>query len=67
MEPVRGNAVSDEQQGFLAGRSLLKHVKDVEGDMIGAALVGEHPVAIFYDFQAVFPSLSHTAISSQCT
>ena len=58
MEPVLDNAASDEQHGFLAGRSLIKNVMDVEGDMMAAALTGEHPAAIFYDFQAAFPSLS---------
>eukprot|EP00959_Pyramimonas_sp_CCMP1952_P404811 8484047-Pyramimonas_sp.AAC.1 len=48
------------QQGFLAGRSMLKKVIDVDSSMREAALNADDPAAVFYDFQAAFPSLSHS-------
>ena len=58
IEPILDLAVSDAQQGFLAGRSLIKDVMDVDEAMRTYAMRGRFPAAIFYDFQAAFPSLS---------
>ena len=60
IEPIMDAAVSDGQQGFLAGRSLIKDVMDVDEAMRAYAMRGRFPAAIFYDFQAAFPSLSQT-------
>ena len=59
IEPLLEAAVSRWQQGFLAGRSLLKNVVDVDAAMREVALGCDEPAAVFYDFQAAFPSLSH--------
>ena len=58
LEAILGDVVSQEQQGFLGGRSLLRNVIDVEDAMRIAALRGNSPAAIFFDFSAAFPSIS---------
>ena len=60
IEPLLEQALSDMQQGFLPGRSLLRNVVDIDARMREVALLCDHPAGIFFDFQAAFPSLSHT-------
>ena len=60
IEPLLERVLSDMQQGFLPGRSPLRNVVDVDARMREAAMECEDPAAIFFDFQAAFPSLSHT-------
>ena len=57
-EPLSA-AISDEQRGFVPGRSMLANILDVEEAMQLTAL--EHPrgAAWFFDFQAAFPSVAH--------
>ena len=59
IEPIISQAVAQEQQGFLQGRSLVKSVVDVDAQMRIAAMEGPPPAAIFYDFTAASPSVSH--------
>jgi len=59
METVLEPVISEDQQGFLSGRSLLKNVVDIDDEMRKAVLGGGNPAAIFFDFKAAFPSVSH--------
>ena len=59
IEPVVNSFVSAQQQGFLGGRSLLKNVTDIDAGMRQFAMLHEDPAAIFFDFEAAFPSLAH--------
>ncbi|CAK0910901.1 unnamed protein product [Prorocentrum cordatum] len=60
IEPILEQAISNMQQDFLAGRSMLKTVIDVDSSMREAALNADDPAAVFHDFQAAFASLSHS-------
>ena len=59
IEPLLEQAISQWQQGFLPGRSLLRNVVNVDARMREVAYLAEDPAAIFYDFEAAFPSLAH--------
>jgi len=59
VEPLLERIVSEEQRGFLPGRSMLSNVLDVEEEMMRQALLREGAAAIFFDFKAAFPSVSH--------
>ena len=59
IEPVVNTFISPQQQGFLGGRSLIKHVTDIDAAMRQYAMLFEDPAAIFFDFEAAFPSLAH--------
>ena len=58
LEAILVDVVSPEQQGFLGGRSLIRNIVDVDDAMRAAALRGNSPAAIFFDFSAAFPSIS---------
>ena len=51
--------VSDMQRGFLPGRSLLLNVIEVDHRMQIESLKGRGGAAMFFDFQAAFPSDVH--------
>ena len=59
IEPLLSQVISTMQQGFLPGRSLLKNVIDVDAAMREVAFEQDDPAAVFFDFQAAFPSISH--------
>jgi hypothetical protein len=58
-EPLLEEWVSPMQRGFLAGRSMLSNVIDIDQEMVRIALQEEAGAAIFFDFQAAFPSVLH--------
>ena len=60
IEPALDAVVSEAQQGFLPGRSLIKNVLDIDEAMRNFALAEGRPAAIFYDFKAAFPSISQS-------
>ena len=62
IEPILGRWVTKEQRGFINGRSMLANVVDIDESMQSASLEREQGVAIFLDFAAAFPSLSHKFI-----
>jgi len=64
IEPVLGNLITDDQRGFITGRSMLSNLIDVDEAMITTAMTGGGSVAIFYDFAAAFPSVEHTLLHS---
>eukprot|EP00959_Pyramimonas_sp_CCMP1952_P073728 1541140-Pyramimonas_sp.AAC.1 len=51
--------ISSSQRGFLPGRSMLSNLVDVEEGM-AEHYVGAHgSMAVFFDFEAAFPSIEH--------
>ena len=63
MEGIHDGIASDGQRGFLPGRSLLANVIDIEHAMQMGTASDEDPAAIFFDFKAAFPSISHEFIT----
>eukprot|EP00973_Karenia_brevis_P059168 8237653-Karenia_brevis.AAC.1 len=59
IEPIFAQWVAPEQRGFINGRSMLANVVDVDEGMQTTSLTHERGLAIFLDFAAAFPSLSH--------
>ena len=59
LESVLSPWVSADQRGFVPGRSMLQNVMDVDGGMMEVALECESGGALFVDFSAAFPSISH--------
>ncbi len=58
-EPLLEEWASPLQPGFSAGRSMLSNVIDIGEEMVRIALHEEAGAAIFFDFQAAFPSVLH--------
>jgi hypothetical protein len=52
--------ISASQQGFLPGRSLLANVLGLETDAQLTAATADAGAVLLLDFQAAFPSLSHS-------
>ena len=57
-EPILARWISPEQQGFLPGRSLLSNVIDIEEAAVTAAMQGDKPATLLFDFSAAFPSVN---------
>ena len=47
------------QRGFIRGRSMLSNVVDVDEKMQHTSLCNDGGGALFFDFAAAFPSVSH--------
>ena len=62
IEPIISPEISEAQRGFIAGRSMLANVVDVDSGMQHTSLNFEHGLAIFPDFAAAFPSVDHDFI-----
>jgi exonuclease III len=58
-EPVFNTWISQYQQGFLQGRSMLSNVVDVDFEAMTVSLQHAHGAVILFDFKAAFPSISH--------
>ena len=59
VEPLLAEWISPQQRGFVPGRSMLANVVDVDHAMMRAALCNDAGVAVFFDFNAAFPGVSH--------
>jgi len=59
IEPILAKWISPQQRGFVGGRSMLANVIDVDEAMQHTALEEENGAAVFLDFAAAFPSVSH--------
>ena len=59
IEPIVARWASPSQHGFLPGRSMLSNVLEVDHALMRTALFHDTGVAIFFDFKAAFPSISH--------
>ncbi len=64
IEPILDRLITRDQRGFLAGRSMLANLLDVDEGMIDAAYNGEGGLAFFFDFAAAFPSIEHDFFKS---
>ena len=62
IEPLISPEISEVQRGFIAGRSMLANVVDVDCGMQHTSLNFEHGLGIFPDFAAAFPSVDHDFI-----
>ena len=58
IEPIIAPGVTAMQTGFIKHRSMLANVLDIEEAMLAASLSGDFPAAVFFDFEAAFPSVS---------
>lgn len=59
IEPAMANNISHMQRGFLAGRSMLANIIDIDETMATFAVSYSFVGTIFFDFAAAFPSVSH--------
>jgi len=62
IEPIISPEISEAQRGFIAGRSMLANVVDVDSGVQHTSLNFEHGLPIFPDFAAAFPSVDHDFI-----
>ena len=63
IEPIIGPEISEMQRGFVAQRSMLANVVDVDTEMQLTSFNSEHGLAIFPDFAAAAsPSVEHDFI-----
>ena len=58
-EPIVAPGIDATQRGFLRGRSMLANVVDIDEAMAHAALEEDDAAAVFFDFEAAFPSVDH--------
>ena len=58
MEPIFNQWISEMQQGFLQGRSMLSNVVKIEHISQLTALQEDKGATILLDFKAAFPSVS---------
>ena len=59
IEPVLGPLITEDQRGFITGRSMMANLVDVDEALVYKASQGEEAMAFFYDFAAAFPSIEH--------
>ena len=57
-----GPLITEDQRGFIIGRSMLFNLVDVDEAMITEAARGEGDYVFFFDFAAAFPSIKHTIL-----
>ena len=57
-EPLVEPSISQRQRGFLRGRSMLRHVVELESQAMVTALEEEDGAILLFDFRAAFPSVS---------
>jgi hypothetical protein len=55
-EPHYAPYITQAQQGFLPGRSLLRNVADLEHDSMIASLTCDRPATLLLDFAAALPN-----------
>ncbi|CAK0852851.1 unnamed protein product [Prorocentrum cordatum] len=59
IEAVLDDHASSEQHGFIGGRSMLANVVDIGEAMQQTSFAKQDGGAVFYDFAAALPSVSH--------
>ena len=57
-EPILQNHISENQQGFLHGRSMISNVVDVEHAAQAASLHHNRAAILLLDLRAAFPSVN---------
>ena len=58
LEPIFDAWVSDDQRGFISGRSMLLNVVEIDQIMQETSLLHEQGACFLFDFKAAFPSVS---------
>ena len=58
-EDILAPWISQQQRGFLPGRSMLANVVELEHEAMVASLQHEQGLLLLLDFKAAFPSVSH--------
>ena len=61
-EPHYNTWISDMQQGFLGGRSIIKNLIDLDTEAMTISLKSDRGAIILFDFKAAFPSISQEYI-----
>ena len=64
LEPMLGPLITEDQRGFIQGRSMLANLIDIDEVMLQTAAQDEGGVAFFFDFAAAFPSIEHQLLMS---
>lgn len=59
-ESAISSAIGSSQRGFIPGRSMLKNVLEVDTRLRTACACSGAAGAVFFDFEAAFPTLSHS-------
>ena len=59
IEPMLDGIISKTQRGFVGGRSMAANIIDLDEAMARTATTQEEGGAVFFDFAAAFPSVSH--------
>ena len=57
-EPLLAPLISDDQQGFLQGRSMIRNLVELDYFSMLSSLTSENGAAVLFDFRAAFPSAS---------
>ena len=64
IEPFVAERVSSIQRGFIAGRSMLANLIDIDESMAVNAVQNDQSAALLFDFTAAFPSIEHELLHS---
>ena len=59
IEDAVAERITPSQRGFLPGRSMVSNLVDVDEGMAEHYLADSESLAIFFDFEAAFPSIEH--------
>jgi hypothetical protein len=62
LEPLLGPLITDDQRGFITGRSMIANLLDVDEAMLMRASQEEGACAYFFDFAAAFPSIEQVIL-----
>ena len=65
IEPFVASRISPSQRGFIAGRSMLANLIDIDESMAFNAITEESAAALLFDFSAAFPSVEHELLHAQ--
>eukprot|EP00959_Pyramimonas_sp_CCMP1952_P405164 8491780-Pyramimonas_sp.AAC.1 len=57
-EPILGPTITEDQRGFIQGRSMLKNVVELEHAAMCASLDNDDSAIVLFDFTEAFPSIS---------
>ena len=57
-EPLLAPLISDDQQGFLQGRSMIRNLVELDYFSMLSSLTSENGAAVLFDVRAAFPSVS---------
>lgn len=64
IEPFVASRISASQRGFIAGRSMLANLIDIDESMALKAVTEESVAALLFDLSAAFPSVDHELLHS---